>query len=106
MGLWSSNETDYADGIDPTSWSGCQAILQSYITDKQPVKYAQCWVFGGTLTAGKSHPLRDTCTMICEGVKFECPQLYSVVVVGVVAMVTTSYLQIDTSLVSVSICIQ
>lgn len=53
VGLWSGNNEDYADGTEPTSWSGSEAILQEYITTKRPVKYAQCWVFGGTLTTSK-----------------------------------------------------
>ena len=54
MGLWSANDEDYADGVEPTSWSGSRAIMQQYVRSKQPVKYAQCWVFGGTLTSGGS----------------------------------------------------
>ncbi|XP_019853850.1 PREDICTED: protein-glutamine gamma-glutamyltransferase K-like isoform X4 [Amphimedon queenslandica] len=50
IGLWSSNDDDYADGTSPTSWSGSEAILTQYMSDKKPVRYAQCWVFGGTLT--------------------------------------------------------
>lgn len=49
-GLWSANDDDYKDGTDPTSWSGSEAILQQFVDTKKPVKYAQCWVFGGTLT--------------------------------------------------------
>ena len=52
-GNWSSNDKDYADGTDPTAWSGSEAILTEYMRTKQPVKYAQCWVFGGTLTTGE-----------------------------------------------------
>uniref|UniRef100_A0A1X7TBY3 Transglutaminase-like domain-containing protein n=1 Tax=Amphimedon queenslandica TaxID=400682 RepID=A0A1X7TBY3_AMPQE len=50
IGLWSSNDDDYADGTSPTSWSGSEAILTQYMSEKKPVRYAQCWVFGGTLT--------------------------------------------------------
>lgn len=53
VGLWSSNEEDYADGTEPTAWSGSEAILQEYMKRKRPVKYAQCWVFGGTLTTSE-----------------------------------------------------
>ena len=52
-GLWSSNDEDYADGTDPTAWSGSAAILRQYLETKKSVRYAQCWVFGGTLTTGK-----------------------------------------------------
>ena len=54
FGLWSGNDEDYADGTDPTAWSGSAAILRQYIETKKPVKYGQCWVFGGTLTTGKN----------------------------------------------------
>lgn len=54
-GKWSSNDKDYADGTDPTAWSGSEAILTEYMRTKQPVKYAQCWVFGGTLTTGEEY---------------------------------------------------
>ena len=49
-GLWSSNDEDYEDGTHPTAWSGSAAILKEYLESKNPVRYAQCWVFGGTLT--------------------------------------------------------
>ncbi len=52
-GLWSPNDDDYADGTDPTAWSGSSAIIEQYLTAKKPIKYAQCWVFGGTLTTGE-----------------------------------------------------
>ena len=52
-GLWSSNDEDYADGTDPTAWSGSAAILRQYIETKKAVRYGQCWVFGGTLTTGQ-----------------------------------------------------
>ncbi len=53
-GLWSPNDEDYADGTDPTAWSGSSAIIEQYLTAKKPIKYAQCWVFGGTLTTGEA----------------------------------------------------
>ena len=53
-GLWSAKEEDYADGVDPTTWSGSELILKQYIETRRPVKYAQCWVFGGTLTTSQS----------------------------------------------------
>ena len=49
-GNWSGN---YSDGTEPSAWSGSEAILDEYMRTKQPVKYAQCWVFGGTLTTSK-----------------------------------------------------
>ena len=51
-GLWSDKDEDYADGTDPTAWSGSAAILREFLDTKKPVRYAQCWVFGGTLTTG------------------------------------------------------
>lgn len=57
VGLWSGNDKDYADGTDPTSWSGSEAILKEYMKTKKPVKYAQCWVFGGTLTTSEEYSL-------------------------------------------------
>lgn len=53
-GLWSANDEDYADGTDPTAWSGSSAIIEEYVASKMPIKYAQCWVFGGTLTTGEA----------------------------------------------------
>ena len=52
-GLWSSEEDDYADGTDPTAWSGSSAILEEFWHSKTCVKYGQCWVFGGLLTTGQ-----------------------------------------------------
>ena len=43
---------DYSDGTSPLAWSGSGAILQQFWKTKRAVKYAQCWVFGGTLTSG------------------------------------------------------
>ena len=53
VGNWSGNDSDYADGTEPTSWSGSEGILRKYISTKRPVKYGQCWVFGGTLTTSE-----------------------------------------------------
>lgn len=50
FGLWSPDEEDYADGTDPTAWSGSSAILQEFWETKKAVRYGQCWVFGGLLT--------------------------------------------------------
>ncbi|XP_078508189.1 protein-glutamine gamma-glutamyltransferase E-like [Lissotriton helveticus] len=47
QGRW--NEP-YTGGVRPTTWSGSAAILRKWDKDSfQPVKYGQCWVFGGVL---------------------------------------------------------
>ncbi|XP_022079687.1 protein-glutamine gamma-glutamyltransferase K-like [Acanthaster planci] len=46
-GNWSG---DYADGTEPTAWSGSASIFEEYIRTGLPVRYGQCWVFGGLLT--------------------------------------------------------
>ena len=50
IGNWSEN---FFNGTPPTAWSGSEAILVEYSQTKKPVKYAQCWVFGGVLTTSK-----------------------------------------------------
>ncbi|XP_075427947.1 protein-glutamine gamma-glutamyltransferase E-like [Ascaphus truei] len=41
---------DYADGVSPTSWNSSVTILKEwYNRGCQPVKYGQCWVYGGVL---------------------------------------------------------
>jgi len=48
IGNWGS---DFSDGKAPTEWQGTDEILQNFMeSEKQPVKYAQCWVFGAVLT--------------------------------------------------------
>ena len=43
----------FSDGVPPNLWVGSEAILSQYLSSKfKPVKYAQCWIFGGTLTTG------------------------------------------------------
>lgn len=42
VGNWSGN---YMDGVAPTSWTGSTDILLSYARSRQPVCYAQCWVY-------------------------------------------------------------
>ena len=49
VGNWSGN---YSDATSPLAWSGSGAILEQFWRTKKAVKYAQCWVFGGTLTSG------------------------------------------------------
>ncbi|KAM4622715.1 protein-glutamine gamma-glutamyltransferase E-like [Discoglossus pictus] len=47
VGNWSGN---YGDGVMPSSWTGSVNILKGwYYTGFKPVKYGQCWVFGGVL---------------------------------------------------------
>nr|WVH01984.1 protein-glutamine gamma-glutamyltransferase K-like isoform X3 [Halisarca dujardinii] len=48
VGNWSGN---YAPHTSPSSWSGSGAILEQFWRTKKSVMYAQCWVFGGTLTS-------------------------------------------------------
>ena len=65
LGQWES----YEGGTPPTDWQGSVEILQEYKRglnqhDKiqqghskntnEPVKYAQCWVFAGVCTTGKT----------------------------------------------------
>lgn len=57
LGKWLSQGDDakkvFSDGVPPNLWVGSEAILSQYLWSKfKPVKYAQCWVFGGTLTTG------------------------------------------------------
>ncbi|XP_038056774.1 protein-glutamine gamma-glutamyltransferase K-like isoform X2 [Patiria miniata] len=47
VGNWSGN---YEGGTEPTAWSGSASIFEEFIRTGQPVKYGQCWVFGGLLT--------------------------------------------------------
>ncbi|XP_041978983.1 annulin-like [Aricia agestis] len=47
VGRWNA---PYTDGTLPMDWFGSSKIIQQYYGTKQPVRYAQCWVFAGTLT--------------------------------------------------------
>ena len=49
VGNWSG---DYSGGKSPLEWSGSAEILAEFNRSKQPVRYAQCWVFSGVLTTG------------------------------------------------------
>ena len=51
VGNWSG---DYSGGRSPLEWSGSAEILTQFNRSKQPVKYAQCWVFSGVLTTGNN----------------------------------------------------
>ncbi|XP_071092231.1 annulin-like isoform X1 [Haliotis cracherodii] len=48
MGNWSGN---YEGGTRPTKWNGSVKILRQYMDTAKPVKYGQCWVFSGVVTA-------------------------------------------------------
>ncbi|KAM8774934.1 protein-glutamine gamma-glutamyltransferase 6 isoform 3-T3 [Rhynchonycteris naso] len=46
-GNWSGN---YTGGLDPRNWNGSVEILKEWKRSGfRPVRYGQCWVFGGTL---------------------------------------------------------
>ncbi|XP_075212942.1 transglutaminase [Lycorma delicatula] len=47
MGNWTG---DFGGGTPPSKWIGSMKIIQKYYKEKKPVKYGQCWVFGGVLT--------------------------------------------------------
>ncbi|XP_046549067.1 annulin-like isoform X2 [Haliotis rubra] len=48
VGNWSGK---YEGGTKPTLWSGSVKILRQYMSTSKPVKYGQCWVFSGVVTA-------------------------------------------------------
>ncbi len=52
IGKWPlEDEKDpYKDGFVPWYWVGSDQILKKYMEKWEPVKYGQCWVFGGLLT--------------------------------------------------------
>lgn len=50
LGNWSE---DFSGGTAPTKWAGSVDIMQKYWEKKRPVKYGQCWVFGGVLSTGE-----------------------------------------------------
>ncbi|XP_017060322.2 annulin-like [Drosophila ficusphila] len=45
-GKWDSN---YTDGVSPLKWTGSAEIIQQFYKSKRPVRYGQCWVYGGVL---------------------------------------------------------
>lgn len=48
VGNWSGN---YNDGVSPWSWSNSATIFERYVkSNGRPVKFGQCWVFGGLTT--------------------------------------------------------
>jgi hypothetical protein len=47
VGRWDGN---YGDGTSPGVWSGSDQIIAQYQSTSTPVRYGQCWVFGGLLT--------------------------------------------------------
>jgi len=48
VGNWSGN---YGDGLAPWQWSGSAVIFERYLRSGcRPVKFGQCWVFGGVTT--------------------------------------------------------
>lgn len=50
VGNWSGN---YLEGTSPWSWSNSAHIFERYVkSNGRPVKFGQCWVFGGLTTTG------------------------------------------------------
>lgn len=48
VGNWSGN---YGDGLAPWHWTNSAVIFEKYLLSGfKPVKFGQCWVFGGVLT--------------------------------------------------------
>lgn len=47
VGRW---DNDYSGGTSPTAWTGSQRIFQRFRAGG-PVRYGQCWVYGGLLTS-------------------------------------------------------
>ncbi|XP_037614205.1 coagulation factor XIII A chain [Sebastes umbrosus] len=48
VGNWSG---DYTYGVAPTSWTGSTEILLTYESTKQPICYAQCWVYAAVFNS-------------------------------------------------------
>jgi hypothetical protein len=47
VGNWGD---DYSGGTSPLYWSGSDQLINQYLPTKTPVRYGQCWVYGGVLT--------------------------------------------------------
>lgn len=52
VGKWAETVEEYGDGTVPWKWASSKKILDQYMStkEKEPVKYAQCWVFSAVLT--------------------------------------------------------
>ena len=50
LGRWTN---DFSDGIAPLAWTGSTSILEEFWKHKKTVRYGQCWVFSGLVTACK-----------------------------------------------------
>lgn len=50
LGRWSN---DFRGGTAPLAWTGSTAILEEFWEKKKTVRYGQCWVFSGLVTARK-----------------------------------------------------
>jgi hypothetical protein len=51
-GLLTGSWSTYEGGKNPSSWQGSDEIYKEYVKNGfNPVKYGQCWVFGGTFTS-------------------------------------------------------
>ena len=50
LGRWSN---DFRGGTAPLAWTGSTAILEEFWKEKKTVRYGQCWVFSGLVTACK-----------------------------------------------------
>ncbi|KAH8352239.1 hypothetical protein KR084_002936, partial [Drosophila pseudotakahashii] len=48
VGKW-PEDGDFSGGVSPMNWTGSTDILQKFHKNKNPVRYAQCWVFAGVL---------------------------------------------------------
>jgi len=48
---WSAASGAYGDGETPHFWSSSYDIMKRYHETGKPVKYGQCWVMSGLMTA-------------------------------------------------------
>jgi transglutaminase 1 len=51
QGRWCSPPKCFDDGTRPWAWQSSLPIFQQYLRTRQPVKYAQCWIFAGCATS-------------------------------------------------------